>query len=155
MSQIYPVDVAEITTAIETMFKEDDELVGLTTTVVRGEPINESSEACPWLGVYRTGVTYPARTLGHGSGYRRQQVALVVIVQESDPNSGALCEERLERLIKHVVRVLLSDETLRGKVDTLDSFEVQYTNYGIDDNTQAFMQQAAVQFVGLINVTRA
>lgn len=155
MTQIYTVDVSEITQTIETMLKEDAELVALDTTVERAAVVNEDSDMCPWLGIYRTGVTYTSRTLGHGSGYRRQQPSLVVIAQESDPNSGAACEERLERLIKHVLRILLSDETLRGKIDVFDTIEVQYSNYGIDDNTGAYMQQAVVQFVGVVQVTRS
>lgn len=151
---IYVTDVHEVTEAVELTLREDSALIELGLEVEVAEPINEDPNRCPWVGVYRQGIRYPSRTLGAGSGYRQQRIALVLVVQHSNLNNGAECSRELEDLIKKVMSALLSDESLRGKVDILDEVEVSYTNYNFDKENGYFMQTAAVQFVGLVNVTR-
>lgn len=151
---IYVTDVHEVTEAIEQTLKENVDLIEIGLEVEIGEQINEDPNRCPWVGVYRQGIRYPSRALGAGSGYRQQRIALVLVLQHANLNSGSECSRQLEDLIKKVMSAVLSDESLRGKVDILDEVEVSYTNYNFDKENGFFMQTAAVQFVGLVNVTR-
>ena len=151
---IYVTDVHEVTEAIEKTLREDAALTELALEVEVGEQINEDPNRCPWAGVYRQGIRYPSRTLGAGSGYRQQRIALVLVLQHANLNSGRECSRQLEDLIKKAMSAILSDESLRGKVDILDEVEVSYTNYNFDKENGYFMQTAAAQFVGLVNVTR-
>lgn len=148
---LYPVDVFQVCVALETMFKDDPDLLALKVNVSVGELINEDPGQCPWLGIYRTGVLYPARTIGAGAGYRRNNVGLVVVTQQSSLESGRECARLLEELNQHVIRVLINDESLKGLVDTLDEPEVTYPKYGLEQN--AYMQTSLVQFVGVRNVS--
>lgn len=145
---ITPVNVSDATKAVERAFKDGcDE----TCTIERAEPINEQPSRCPWVGIYRTGVRYPSRALTGRSGYRQQRIGLAIIAQQSDPNSGAECEDALETLIQTVMGILLTDETLKGVVDVLDEVQVTYQNYGLVDS--AYMQTAVIEIVGVVNVS--
>lgn len=147
---ILPINVSEITGAVFAMMNDDPWLIERRATVERSEVINEDENRTPWIGIYRTGVQYPSRTLGTGAGYRRQNVGLALIVQASHPDSGEKCELELEELLQNVIRVLLNNESLKGTVDVLEEFVVEYQNYGKVGNT--YMQTAIVQFVGVQNV---
>lgn len=145
---LYPVNVYDVCDAVRTMMTDDPDLEGATVTL--GEVINEDVNVCPWLGIYRTGVVYPSRVAGAGSGYRRNNVGLLIMAQESG-ESGEECAKNLEALIQNVVRVLMNDESLKGNVDVLDGFEVVYERYGLVQD--AYMQTALIHFVGIRNVS--
>lgn len=151
---IHVTDVYAITEAIETTLKENADLTDLELEIEVGEQVNEDVNRCPWAGIYRQGIRYPSRTLGAGSGYRQQRIGIVIVLQHADTSSGRQCSQRLEDLIKKTMSALLSDESLRGLVDILDEVDISYTNYNFDSDNGYFMQTAAVQFVGLVNVTR-
>lgn len=148
---ITPVNASEVTQAVEAMFKDDSVLMSLNCMIERAEPVNEQPSRCPWLGIYRTGVQLPSRTLGMGSGYRYQRVGFAVIAQQTHPETGAECEELLEALVQQTLSILLSDESLKGNVDVLDQVEVTYQQYGqVQD---AFMQTAIIQAIGITQVS--
>ena len=117
-------------------------------TVTRSEEINKIPGNCPWIGIYRSRVTYPTRVLGYGPGMRDQRVNLIILVQEQDGSSGSNCEEALENLVQRVLSTLLSDTTLGGVVATIDGIEVQYPGYQkvADD---AYMQTAAIYITAI------
>lgn len=119
-------------------------------TVERSAEVNELPHRCPWVGIYRSGVEYPLRTLGMGSGFRGQRINLVLMVQNSDATSGEECEERLEELIVNVIGALLSDPTLNNTVDGLDEFSVQYVDYLQTD--AGYVQTAGIYFTALSSV---
>lgn len=145
---ITPINVSDITRKIAQRFKDDPKLV--ECAVERSAELNEIPTRCPWIGVYRSGVRYPLRTLGLTAGWRQQRIALMVFVQHSDATSGEECEERLEGLIMDVISVLLSDPTLSNSVDTLDEFEVSYLDYS---QTEAgYMQTAGIYFTAITSV---
>lgn len=143
-----PANVAIVTGAIVERLVNDARLA--EATVERSAELNEIPGRCPWIGVYRSGVEYPLRTLGMGSGWRQQRIDLMVFVQHSDGTSGEECEDRLEGLIVDVISVLLSDPTLGGAVDTLDEFTVKYLDYSQTD--AGYMQTAAIYFTAITSV---
>ena len=146
---IRPINVADVTQAVADLLAEHPALSGVQ--VEQGEEINGSPTACPWLGVYRAGVKYPTRTLGIGAGFRRQEIELIVVAQASHPAAGKDCARELEDLLQHVIGALLSDPSLKGKVDILDEFEVRYPDYRRQDGR--YFQTAFVYFTGVTNVT--
>lgn len=148
---IVPIDVSLITRKVESLFKDDPALLATDTVIERGEPLNTDSARCPWVGIYKSGVAFPARTIGVGQGYRRQKPGLVIVAQAADINSGHECEDTLEALLQNLMRILLNNEGLGGLVDALDSVDISYGNYGKDGNV--FVQSAVIQVVGVMNVS--
>lgn len=145
---ITPVNVSTITSAIESLLTNHNDLQDVL--VERSTEINELPHRCPWVGIYRSGVEYPLRTLGMGSGFRGQRISFVLMAQHSDATSGEECEERLEQLIVNVIGALLSDPSLNGTVDTLDEFSVEYVDYLQTD--AGYVQTAGIYFTALTSV---
>jgi hypothetical protein len=145
---ITPIDVSAVTRALVAMLSADSRLE--QATIERSAELNEIPGRCPWIGVYRSGVEYPLRTLGMGSGWRQQRLNLMVFVQHADGTSGEECEDRLEGLIVDVIGVLLSDPTLGNTVDTLDEFSVTYLDYSQTDS--GYMQTAGIYFTAITSV---
>lgn len=153
MTIIVPVNLDEITQAVKDMWT-DDAQVGVAGVVVeRYEPLCKQPTQHGWVSVYRARVDYPPKTLGFGTGYRNQFVRLFAIASESDMTSGEECGRRLDDLLKKLVSTLLSDPTLKGTVDTLDEFSVDYFDYTRDKETNVYMQFAQINFTGVIPVS--
>jgi hypothetical protein len=144
-----PINVAEVTQAIVDMLKANADLQD--TLIERAEEVNKEPRVGGWVGVYRAGIKYQTKALG-GNVPRQQAISLIVLVQESDALSGASCEDALEALIQKVLSVILSDESLGGKVDILDpnDFEIRYGDYRKIADT--FMQTATIYLTGLLRV---
>lgn len=151
MSIIVPTNVAEITTAILEILQEDMKIGQVGVLVDRSCEPNMTPTAHGWIGIYRDRIDYPPRALGMGSGYRNQLIRLFLLVQESDPSSGAECEDRLEELLQNTIGALLSDPSLKGTVQTLDEFSVRHETYAKNDGM--FMQMARIDFTGIIPVS--
>ena len=149
---IVPTNVAQVTQAVTEML-QDAPGIGIDgVRVDRAEEINRTPTEKGWVGVYRDRIDYPPRVLGMGSGYRQQLIRLFLIVQESDPDGGAECEDRLEHLMQKCIGVLLSDPSLKGTVQTLDEFSVEHLDYG-KDAQGIYMQFAKISFTGVIPVS--
>jgi hypothetical protein len=154
MTTITPVNVADITDAVEQLLRNWQPLMSAgVDNVEDAEEINQDAGRCPWVGIYRSKIRYPSRTLGMGTGYRGQRVDLILVMQQFDPTSGKACARRLEDLIQMVIGAVLSDPSLGGTVDALDEFEVQYPDYQRLDN--GFFQTAFLFFTGVTNVNAA
>jgi hypothetical protein len=148
---ILPVDVANIVSALLEQLKDAPALHDLGPTFERSAEPNEDPNKCPWICAYRIRVRYPPRTLGMGAGFRRQEVDLALMVQQSDGNSGEECEARLEGLVQATVGAVLSDPTLKGTVHTLaEEFDVQYPDWKVKDGE--FMQTAIITFTAVTQV---
>ncbi len=147
--------VKNVSEVIEKLKNQIDEWPGLEGKVScqRAEPINQSAAKTPWVGIYRQQQTLEPRTLGFGAGYRRHNIGLVVVMQESSLRSGKECEEKMEKLISEVCSAICSDESLRGSVDMLgpEPFVVTYSSYRVEGNS--FFQEAVLQFNVVTNVT--
>ena len=144
-TQIVAPDISAISVAIVDRLRSWDALVDMAVPVERSERVPGDPSRTPWVGVYRVGVNYgdAPRVLGFGHGFRRYTASYAIVIQESDQSSGAECEDRVEKVIREVVGALLSDPSLGGTVDVLESFSVEYefvpTNSG-------FFQQAVIKF---------
>lgn len=136
--KITPVNVATVTAAIRAMLLNDLQNV----TVDRSGAINETPGSCPWVGVYRGSVNYAFGPMGFGSGFRMQEIKLVVLAQQSHPSSGENCEDLLEALVAQVMSALLTDVTMGGTVRNIKEIEVIYADY--KKIGTSFMQTAAV-----------
>lgn len=149
---IVPVNVDGITQAVKDMWTDDIQIGVAGVLVERYEPVNKEPTEHGWVSVYRARVDYPPRALGLGAGYRQQFVRLFALVSESDMTSGEQCGTRLDDLLQKLVGTLLSDPTLKGTVDTLDEFSVDYFDYTKDGNN-VYMQSAQLNFTGIIPVS--
>lgn len=145
--KVTPVDVATISQAVFDALTQDADLSGVT--VSRSEDTQITADVCPWIGVYRLSVEYPQRLLVGASGFRGQRVRMLILVSEADQGSGQACEEALEKLVRGVLSVLMTDTTLGGVVGNLDEFAVDYTRY--TRNGQHYVQTASIQFVAITN----
>jgi len=144
--RIGTLDVSEVTRSVQAMLLE---AAGLKAVAVeRSAEENTDPARCPWVGIYSAANTLPVRTLGVGAGYRQQRIRVLVLVQESDPRSGELCEDRTNLLVKQVLDEILSDCTLRGVVQTLDEVDVQYPSF-VKINDEQYMQTAVISFIAI------
>jgi hypothetical protein len=145
-----PINTAEVTQSVLDKFRAEAELDNVI--IDRSAEVNKEPTVNGWIGIYRTGLAYITKALGAGVG-RQQGISLVILVQHNDHRSGRDCEDKLEALIQKVLSVILSDESLGGKVDVLDptSLEIRYEDYRKIYNI--FMQTAAIYFTGLVRVS--
>lgn len=148
---IVPIDDSTVTRAIEQMLNDAPAIGVAGVLVERSAEINEGPTAKGWIGIYPDEISCPPRALGMGAGYRNQLVRPFLLVQESDPSSGAECEDRLAALLQKVVGVLLSDTSLLGTVNTIGEFTVRRVKFGKSDGI--FMQMARIDFTGEIPVS--
>jgi hypothetical protein len=145
---IVAIDVSDVTSACETLLKNSP-LVGedgYDVDVAEAPPENLGEKG--WVGIYRTRMQCPSRTLGAGAGHRNQRIEMAFMVRESDGTSGKECQARLDLLVKRVLSVLLTDASFGGTVTMLDEVEVQYNDYTKGD-TGIFLQQALIFITGL------
>lgn len=150
---IIPINVGDVAAALADQIESDPSVAALDlTTVARSEPLNEDPGLDYWACIYRARVSFPVRTLGAGSGFRRQEMHFVVAMQASDLTSGAQCEERLDALVKAVVGAILSDPTLKGTVYTLsEQMELSYADYQMVNDQ--YMQTAFLEFAAIGQVS--
>lgn len=140
--------IAAVSQAIVTQLSLWDALTDMGVKVSRSERVPDDPSQAPWVGVYRVGVNYgdAPRVLGFGHGYRRFTASYAIVVQEADQSSGAECEDRIERVLREVTGALLSDPSLQGMVDAIESFSVEYE---FVPTSSGFFQQAVLRFAAV------
>jgi hypothetical protein len=153
MTIIVPVNINSITLAVKEMWLEDMAIGGAGVQIDRYEEMSKAPGEHGWAGIYRARVDYPPRALGMSTGYRQQLIRLLAMVCESDPTSGEECGERLDLLLQKLVGTLLSDPSLKGTVQTLDEFSVEYFDYQRQSETGMYLQYAQLNFTGVIPVS--
>lgn len=144
---IRPINTAVITQAVVDALKADTRFANIPIT--RGEDNELSPDNCPWIGVYRISCEYPQRTLTSAAGFRGQRVRILLLITDSNLGSGEACEDSIEGHVTNILSVLMSDTALKGVVQMLDGFAVDYTTY--TRHGQYYMQTAAIQFVAITN----
>lgn len=149
---IVPININEVTQAVKDMWTDDPAVGGVGTLVERYEPLRKDPTLHGWVSIFRARVDYPPRTLGMGAGYRNQLIRLFAVAGESDMTSGEECGARLDELLKKLVGTLLSDPSLKGTVQTLDEFSVEYFDYTKNAN-DVYIQYAQLNFTGVIPVS--
>jgi hypothetical protein len=117
-------DISSLTKAVEDILNNTQDFDQVT--VCRGEPINDDPNMCPWVGIYRREQSLMPRTLGMGQGHRRDQVRLVIAVQDTSLADGGDCEDRVDKLVKDTVDAILGDATIGGLVDMTNEILVAY-----------------------------
>jgi hypothetical protein len=148
---ITTADIAECALAIQQLLKDSQDMQDIGATVDLAEPENEDQSRCPWVGVYPLRTPFPTRTLGMGAGFRAQNNEFVLICQQTHPNDGAACLALLGELVQAVTSAILSDTTLKGTVQTLGDFEVEFL--GTRKLNDQVLQTAAIRGVGLTTVS--
>lgn len=149
---ISTANIAEVAAAVVQLLKDHPDLQDIGLCVELAEPVNEDPSKCPWIGVYPQRIAFPPRTLGLGGGYRAQNTELVLVCQETHPNSGEECLGLLGRLVKAATGALLTDTSLKGTVMTLaDNFEVDFL--GTLKFNDAILQTATLRATGLTTVS--
>lgn len=142
------INVSTITAQIEEWLEDDPELAG--TTVERGEFVNEDPGRASkgWIGIYRQGVDYEPRHMGTGPNNYEGELEFIVLVQQTNIKSGALCEDALEGLVKKVL-----DRVVQLPKDYIDHFPnitIEYTYQETDRKTMYF-QGALITFTAEVS----
>lgn len=144
-------DISDVVLAVTTLLKDSLDLQDIGAKVELGEPINEDPSRCPWVGVYPVRCSFPSRTLGMGGGFRAQNPEFFVVCQEDHANDGAACLALLGRLVKAVTGAILSDPSLKGTVQMLGDFDLEFSGY--EKVNDVIMQTATLRVVGLTTVS--
>jgi hypothetical protein len=144
-------DISEMALAVRDLLKDSQAVQDVEANVQVAEPLNEDPSRCPWVGVYPLRTPFPLRTLGMGSGFRGQENEFVLVCQATHPNDGEACLQALGALVKAVTGVILSDTSLKGTVQTIGDFEVEFL--GTLKINDSIMQTASIRAVGLTTVS--
>jgi hypothetical protein len=144
-------DVAEVVSAVTTLLKDSLDVQDIGAKVELAEPINEDPSRCPWVGVYPARCPFPPRALGMGAGFRAQNPEFFVVCQQTHATEGATCLSSLGVLVKAVTGAILSDPSLKGPVQMLGDFDVEFSGY--QKVNDAIMQTATLRVVGLTTVS--
>jgi len=132
----------DITKALVNSFKDDNNFSGWN--VSRSEYVNEDHALCPWLGVYRQSIDYSPETLGDGPDYWTATMVVRLIVQATNLNCGADCEDDLEGYVKKVMDKVVADTTLGATIDMVNDIKVSYS-YVAEDEETIYFQAAIVE----------
>ncbi len=150
MTSIATVDDVAVTDALVAWLREWPALVDMQATIDDAEPMNESPERCPWVGVYHSRTAFVPRTLGLGAGYRMQRLTIVLGLNCSSVDSGEDCKRRLGALVQAVTSALCSNESISGTVHTLEDIDIVRSNYAQVGGQ--FFQEAVVTFTAVVPV---
>ena len=119
------INVSDISKAVAELLR-DDPALDVVKNIERSEFINDNPDHAPWIGVYRTRVKYSPLQLGQHSASWLAEISIDVIVQDGSYDSGAAAENKLEILMRDVMRVFMDNLTLKNKVDQITGFEQEY-----------------------------
>jgi len=148
---ILTADMAAILFAVRDLLKDSQVVQDIGAKVEVGEPVNEDPDRCPLIQLFPLRTPFPSRALGMGGGYRAQNNEFVVLFQQAHPLDGAACLELLGKLVQAGTSVLLSDPSLKGTVQMLGDFDVDYL--GVTKTNETIMQTATLRAVGLTTVS--
>jgi hypothetical protein len=144
-------DVSEQVFAVRDLLKDSQAMQDIEANVQVAEPINEDPSRCPWVGIYPLRMPFPPRTLGMGGGFRAQNTELVLVCQATHPNDGEGCLQSLGTLVQAVTSAILTDPSLKGTVQMLGDFEVEFL--GTLKQNDSIMQTATIRAVGQTTVS--
>jgi hypothetical protein len=148
---IQTADMAEMLRAVRDLLKDWQGVQDIGATVDLAEPVNEDPGRCPLIQIFPTRTPFPSRTLGMSGGYRAQNNEFVILFQQTHANDGEACLNALGLLVQAGTSALLSDPSLKGTVQMLGDFEVDYL--GVLPVNDAIMQTATLRAVGLTTVS--
>lgn len=143
------LNVADVTSALLMQIRDHAEINGVFKAVERGEYVNKDPAITPWCGVYRMNIKYEPRQLGHHARTWRGLLHVILIVQAHAP-TGEQAEDDLEDSVQRVMTAVLSDLTIGGTVEMLNSCEITYSY----DETASETVDYQWAFINLIYETR-
>jgi len=152
MTQLVPINVAEVTEAVKRLLVSSPDVGGAGVAIERAARPNTDLRANGWVGIYRQSVRIAPRALGVNQGSRQQMIDLVLMAQEQHALSGEGCEDKLESLVQRVCSVLITDGSLGNTVDMVGEIEVRYTDYLRDEKSSVYTQNAAIYVPGIVLV---
>lgn len=148
---IKTVNVADVQSALGMQLATWPDIIDMSTLVIQhGEKPPDSETRCPWVGIYCIGHEMPPRVLGVGAGMRYQRITFWAVCKEASPNNGNECAAKLEALIQMIGSAILSDCSLRGTVDTVETLKVSYPEWG--KQAGVYVQTAVIQFTAQTTV---
>jgi len=145
-------NVSDILIELEKQLKADTRTAGMK--IVRMGQVNtDASKAnTGWVGLYADGIDYGPHTLGMGFSNWDFELHFKLVVQAVDRANSANAHVRLEKHIKDVLDVILSDVTLNSLVDKLDRLTIDYATDETDKSTLHYEGALlSLQFTGRTN----
>lgn len=120
-------DASEVLITLREALRSDPSTAGLPVKLMGLVNTDMNVAKNGWVGVYVNRATLRPRTAGAGSRNWSFAPSLKIVVQASDARSSENAYVRLEKYITDVLNVVLSNPTLRAKIDgTLMSIDVDY-----------------------------
>ena len=116
------INTAAITAALKSQIEKN---LPLTTAdqrsyrVERGQTLNVTPDATPWVGVYRDTVHYEPRTLGRAANHLMATVTLRVLVLAATTRDGEDLDDLIGEYVKDVLDAIETDETIGGTVNAI------------------------------------
>lgn len=150
---IIPTNVGQVSRAIQAMLNDHPSIGNEGVTIERSVEPPDDPGCEGYIGIYKGRCSLPIRTLGMGSGFRDHNLRFCLSVRMSGYEDGEECETALEDLLQHTVSCLLSDTSLRGTVENIGVFEVEYDTVVINEKEKEYLQVANVFFEALSIVT--
>ena len=130
------INIADLSAATVTLLRNNPTLSDVKE-IERGEYANRDAARAPWIGVYRSDVSYEPRALGNHNRSWLATVTQKLIVQVYS-GTGEAAEDELEDLVSRVMAALLGDLTLRNYVEMLRSLKIQYSYDETDGSSMDF-----------------
>lgn len=112
-------------------------------SILRSDFVNDNPDLAPWIGIYRTRMSYEPRTLGKGFSSNWQGILEIqILIQEVSYDSGEQAEILLEDLVQKVMHTLFNNDTIGGTVDMIVRFnwEYQFQPSMEEETSKAFFQ---------------
>lgn len=137
------INVSDITKALVVQLESYADIKNLKPTIERGEYVNNDPDVTPWIGVYRSVSDYVPRTLGNHLASFQNTTKIRILAQDASFKSGGDCENRIEDLATKILECVISDKTIGGTVDMVNSLNVEYM-YNETDRESLYYQTAVI-----------
>lgn len=138
------LNASDITKAIHEAFNNDPAFSKFE--IERSEFVNVDPGRCPWIGIYRQTINYAPETLGSGPDYWTGTLAVDIVAQAANFNSGEDAEDDLEGYIETIINKMVEDTTIRSSVDMINEISVSYS-YIAEDEETIYFQAAIISLV--------
>jgi hypothetical protein len=131
------VDVSDVLIALEDSLKADTRTSRMLIRRMAPANTDPNKALAGWVGLYVDEVDYEPRALGTGPRSWKFEPTLRIIVQAVDrarPEEGHV---KLEKHVKNVMNVVLTNRTLKELVHALTRANVRYAYQETDSDTMA------------------
>jgi hypothetical protein len=143
------INTAEVTAQLVAQLEQHPDIAGFFKNVERGEYYNTDPARTPWCGVYRTGIDYAPKVLGHHSRSWQALLKIRLIVQ-AHAGTGPAAEDACEDAVQRVLTAVLGDLTVHTTMEMLKSVAIEYSYDPTESKTIDFQWA----FIDLVYETR-